>query len=180
MQCRLFLYCFCIVWLYFELIVHLFFLLNCSFIQNRRLLLFFFMAIFAAFVISEMAHLRMNELLVIGFKLGVHKRSQHDMVKMEKMDRIFKYKCCIAFLLGRKTSKYDGILKNAQNQLEILGLCIQDLKEDKNTCLAFDRNKSLHSPISSTTSPPIYAGCTFLICVVILYIQIIYLSLNSF
>ena len=65
---------------------------------------------------------------VIGFKLGVHKRNQHDMVKKEKMDRIFKYKCCIAFLLGCKTSKYDGVLKNAQNQLEILGLCIQDLE----------------------------------------------------
>ena len=57
------------------------------------------MAVSAVFVISEMAHLRMNELLIIGFILGVHKRSRHDMVKKEKMDRIFKDKCCIAISL---------------------------------------------------------------------------------
>ena len=41
----------------------------------------------------------MDELLVIGFKLGVPGRSRHDMVKKEKMDRIFKEKCCTAISL---------------------------------------------------------------------------------
>ena len=100
-QCRLFLYWCCIVWLYFELIVHLFFffLMNCSFIQNRRLLLLFFMVVSALQSLLFLNGTFMDELLVIGFKLGVPGRSRHDMVKKEKMDRIFKEKCCIAISL---------------------------------------------------------------------------------
>ena len=88
---------------------------------------FFFMAVSAVFVISEMAHLRMNELLVIGFILGV-KGVSMIWWRRKRWIGFSKINAALQFLFGCKTSKYDGILKNAQNQLEILGLCIQDLE----------------------------------------------------
>ena len=66
----------------------------------------------------------MDELLVISFKLGVPGRSRHDMVKKERWIGFSKKNAALQFLFGCKTSKYDGTLKNAQNQLEKFYLCI--------------------------------------------------------
>ena len=85
-----------------------------------------------------------------------------------------KINAALQFLFGCKTSKYDGILKNAQNQLEKFDLCIQDLEGGQESLLSHLIETSLHYLTSSTTSPPIYAGSTFLNCVVIFYFKIIY------
>ena len=112
--------------------------------------------------------------MVIGFKLDIPKRSMHDAMKKEKMDRIFKNNAALQFLFGCKTSNYDGILKNAQNQLEKFDLRIQDLEGGQESLFSHLIETSLHYLTSSTTSPPIYAGSAFLNCVVISYFKIIY------
>ena len=123
------LYCLVVFWTNCTSFFFFFFFFNeLLFHPKQKIASSFFMVVSALQSLLFLNGTFMDELLVIGFKLGVPGRSRHDMVKKEKMDRIFKYKCCIAFLLGCKTSKYDGVLKNAQNQLEILGLCIQDLE----------------------------------------------------
>ena len=100
-QCNLFLYWCCIVWLYFELIVHLFFFFFNELLihPKQKIASSFFMVVSALQSLLFLNGTFMDELLVIGFKLGVPERSQHDTVKKEKMDRIFKEKCCISISL---------------------------------------------------------------------------------
>ena len=93
------LYCLVVFWTDCTSVFLFFILMNCSFIQNRRLLLLFFMVVSALQSLLFLNGTFMDELLVVGFKLGVPRRSRHDMVKKEKMDWIFKEKCCIAISL---------------------------------------------------------------------------------
>ena len=57
---------------------------------------------------------------------------------------------------------------------EKFDLCIQDLEGGQESLFSHLIETSLHYLTSSTTSPPIYAGSTFLNCVVISYFKIIY------
>ena len=88
--------------LYFELIVHQFFFFFKWIAHSSKTndYLFFFSRLY---LLDSLCYFWngtfKDEFLVIGFKLGVPKRSQHDMVKKEKMDKIFKDKCCIAISL---------------------------------------------------------------------------------
>ena len=92
----------------------------------------FFMIVAAVLVISEMAHLRMSWWSLVSNLVY----PKDDEIKKEKMDQIFKDKCCIAISLWLQDQQIWWHPQECPKSIRNIGFMhLRSCKEDKNTCL---------------------------------------------